>query len=188
VPCPVTIANPVGDAGEYYALGSLYGVRVHPVTGETSFHAGIDIPAPMFTNVRAILPGAVTVSRTGERAGQYLVVEHDNGMKSRYFHLSHRLVSVGERVRAGDIIGTVGQSGQVTGPHLHLEIYDSSGNRFDPEDCYLNSIRLAPYGYVAPVGSQDVPDENGFNWVPWAIGGGVLLIGGIIIFGIKRRN
>ncbi len=104
------------------AITSGYGWRIHPITGKRDFHEGLDIAAPLGTPVKAALPGKVThVGWTGGY-GRLVVVSHDNGIETRYGHLSEYAVEVGRRVSIGDTLGYAGQSGNATGPHCHFEI------------------------------------------------------------------
>lgn len=174
----MNIANPVGNINQAkFAVGSMYGWRVHPITGENSFHFGIDIPAPSGTNVRAADEGVVSVSKRSDSAGNMIKILHTNGFITVYMHLSVRHVNVGEIVRPGDIIGSVGQTGNVTGNHLHFEIIDAGGTRFNPLECYQESIDISPY----PIQTQQAPpppDDNGKipSWVWWA-GGSLAVVG-----------
>jgi len=103
-------------------ITSLFGMRNHPVLGETLHHDGIDISQPTGTPVKPLTSGVVTFS--GKKGGYGMMVEvtHDNGLTSRYAHLSTLSVREGEQVSLEQIIGQVGQTGLATGPHLHLEI------------------------------------------------------------------
>lgn len=103
-------------------ITSLFGMRNHPVLGETLHHDGIDISQPTGTPVKPLTSGVVTFS--GKKGGYGMMVEivHDNGLTSRYAHLSTLSVREGEQVSPEQIIGEVGQTGLATGPHLHLEV------------------------------------------------------------------
>jgi hypothetical protein len=96
------------------------------------FHDGIDIAAALGTPVQAIAAGRVTIAgRTGDGA-VVVEIEHAPGVFSRYGHLQPDLrVRVGQSVSAGDVVGSIGLTGNTTGPHLHFEIY-ASGEPVDP--------------------------------------------------------
>jgi len=103
-------------------LTSYFGKREDPLTGLGAFHPGVDIPAPMGEAVRVSGDGIVV---RAERAGNYgllIVVEHGGGITTYYGHLSKIEVVAGQEVRRGQIIGAVGATGRVTGPHLHYEV------------------------------------------------------------------
>jgi len=118
-----------------YVLSSLYGPRVHPVTGEYKNHGGIDFCADYGQNIYAAGSGEVIVANSsdswGGGYGYYVMIQHDNGLTTLYAHCSSITVTKGEYVSAGQTIGYVGSTGLSTGPHLHFEVYD--GGRQDPE-------------------------------------------------------
>lgn len=115
-----------------YRLSSSFNLRrKHPVTGRISPHHGTDFAMPSGTPVQAPANGKVIKSTHHPLAGNYLVVLHDNGYKTRYLHLSQRLAKVGQRVSMGDRIALSGNTGRSTGPHLHYEIIVND-NRVDP--------------------------------------------------------
>lgn len=96
------------------------------------FHDGLDIAAPLGTPVRAIAAGRVTIAGRMSDGAVVVEIEHSPGVVSRYGHLDPELrVRVGQSVSAGDVVGSIGLTGNTTGPHLHLEIY-SSGEPVDP--------------------------------------------------------
>jgi peptidoglycan DL-endopeptidase CwlO len=86
------------------------------------WHSGIDLAAARGTPVRATLPGVVRVIVSATGYGLHVVIDHGSGLSSLYGHLDTVLVNSGDDVFAGQIIGTVGSSGNATGPHLHFEI------------------------------------------------------------------
>lgn len=104
------------------AVSSSYGERTHPVTKEPVFHRGTDIKAPMGTPVHTPGCGTVVLSAAKDGYGETVEIAFADGTKMRFAQLSERLVTVGDEVSAGTIIGKVGMSGRyATGPHLHLE-------------------------------------------------------------------
>jgi murein DD-endopeptidase MepM/ murein hydrolase activator NlpD len=86
------------------------------------WHSGIDLAAARGTPVLATLPGIATVLVSVTGYGLHVVVDHGNGLSSLYGHLDTVLVANGDHVSAGEVIGTVGSTGNATGPHLHFEI------------------------------------------------------------------
>ena len=116
----------------YYRLSSLFGYRIHPITGKAHSHTGIDIPAPGNTPILACKSGQVVTSAYHYSYGNYVVIDHGNGNSTLYAHMSSRAVSEGQMVTQGQTIGYVGTTGSSTGNHLHLEVRDNY-TRVDPE-------------------------------------------------------
>ena len=109
------------------ALG--YGWQIHPNTGKVFFHSGMDLLAAAGTQVRAV--GAGTVAFAGEQGsyGNLVVVNHAKGRQTRYAHLRNIVVTAGQKIAKGDLLGTVGSTGEPTSSqsHLHFEVrYGSS--------------------------------------------------------------
>lgn len=102
-------------------VSSDFGERADPVNRKVSFHRGTDIKAPMGTPVHTPGCGKVVFSAFREGYGETIEIAYGDGSKMRFAQLSRRMVSVGDEVRAGTVIGKVGASGRATGPHLHLE-------------------------------------------------------------------
>ena len=112
-------------------ISSTFGQRVHPITKEPAFHNGMDIAAPYGTPVKATSSGDVTFAAERGAYGNLVEIDHGNGFVTRFAQLEACNVSVGDRVTAGTVIGTVGASGQATGPHLHFEVIEN-GEYKDP--------------------------------------------------------
>ena len=112
---------------------SKFGDRVDPMTGTSiRFHAGIDLRAAIGTEVLSLFNGIVTDTGYGAAGGYYVTVNHGNGIKSYYCHLSEITCEVGQRVSQYDVIALSGNTGKrTTGPHLHLGLY-IDGNPVDP--------------------------------------------------------
>ena len=99
---------------------SAYGYRVHPVTGDWSFHTGVDLGAGEGTPIYATRSGTVTTATYSDVYGNYVTINHGDGYSSLYGHMTHYVVYAGEYVSQGQIIGYVGSTGWSTGAHLHL--------------------------------------------------------------------
>lgn len=118
------------ETGGSVTLSVPFGSRVHPITGQTTNHSGIDIVLDAGTPVLAAAAGTVTEADFAPVDGQYIVLDHGS-LTTKYCHLSEIQVAVGETVSAGQTIGAVGQTGQSTGPHLHFEVAQN-GSLVDP--------------------------------------------------------
>ncbi|MEL3907170.1 MAG: M23 family metallopeptidase [Treponema sp.] len=112
-------------------LTSPFGYRKDPFTGAKSFHSGIDLAAPTGTPVKATLDGRVVETGFNRIFGNYVIISHDRGYQSLYGHLHSVSAKRGQYVGQGAVIGTVGNTGYSTGPHLHLSIY-KNGNMINP--------------------------------------------------------
>lgn len=99
-----------------------FGQRMDPFSGEAAFHPGIDIAEPYGRDVTATGDGLVIEAEPDAGYGRSILIDHGDGITTRYAHLSRIFVVVGEQVRQGEIIGAVGMSGRTTGPHLHYEV------------------------------------------------------------------
>jgi len=103
-------------------LTSDFGWRKDPFTGQRAWHAGIDIAAPEGTPVKAAGDGTVVFSGRMHGYGNLVVVEHAGGMRTYYGHNRVNQAAEGQKVRAGQVLAEVGQTGRATGPHLHFEV------------------------------------------------------------------
>lgn len=126
------------------ALG--YGWQLHPVRGQVFFHSGVDLLAAAGTPVLSVGKGIVAYAGPQGNYGNLVVVNHQAGKQTRYAHLDHIAVKVGSRVQQGDVLGTVGATGQpdLEQSHLHFEVrYQSSLGWVaeDPERYVKGSIK-----------------------------------------------
>lgn len=106
-------------------ITSLYGPRTHPITGKYHNHTGTDIAAPGGTEIKAVKGGVVVTSAYAPSSyGEYVVINHGNGISTLYAHMTRgsRKVKAGDVVSQGQVIGLVGSTGSSTGNHLHLEL------------------------------------------------------------------
>ncbi len=99
-----------------------FGYRTSPFTGQRQFHAGLDISTRLGTPIAAPAEGIVTFADMEGAYGRMLVLNHGYGLVTRYGHLNSFRVKVGQKVKRGQIIATVGNSGRSTGTHLHYEV------------------------------------------------------------------
>lgn len=112
-----------------------FGERIDPFNGEGAFHSGVDISSPFGTRIVAPADGVVLVTTEMGGYGRAIVIDHGNGISTRYGHLSGYAVTAGQSVHRGDVIGYVGASGRSTGPHLHYEVR-------------INDTPVNPYKYL----------------------------------------
>ena len=112
-----------------------FGERIDPFNGEGAFHSGVDISSTYGHPVIAPADGVVTFADNMTGYGRMLVIEHGNGISTRYGHLSGFAVASGQTVQRGDVVGYVGLSGRSTGPHLHYEVR-------------IHDVPVNPYKYL----------------------------------------
>lgn len=103
-------------------IGSGFGFRADPFTGQSALHTGLDFPAEPGTSIMAAAGGMVVTSDRHPAYGLMVEIDHGNGLITRYAHASKLLVKAGDLVRRGQSIAQVGTSGRSTGPHLHFEV------------------------------------------------------------------
>lgn len=134
-------------------ITSLFGWRVHPITGNRRFHAGTDLGAPAGTPILAAAKGQVTTAGWQGGYGLTVILNHSSAQQTLYGHMSEIFVQPGQVVEQGMVIGRVGSTGNSTGPHLHYEVrhltsdgwvaVNSSGQLQASLDQWLNSLRTA---------------------------------------------
>ncbi|MEA5618743.1 M23 family metallopeptidase [Cronbergia sp. UHCC 0137] len=123
-----TVAYYGGGSGMRFPLAvpapitSLFGWRIHPITGDRRFHAGTDLGAPMGTPVLATAKGQIETADWVGGYGLTVMINHASAQQTLYGHLSEIFVRPGQWVEPGTVIGRVGSTGNSTGPHLHYEI------------------------------------------------------------------
>lgn len=105
-----------------FIITSKFGPRIDPVEGIDGFHTGVDIGAPFNSPIHAAKDGVVITAKLSGNAGNAVVINHEDGTQTRYYHMNKILVKKGQKVSKGDIIGLEGSTGKSTGPHLHFEI------------------------------------------------------------------
>ncbi len=155
----VPLAGQAETGVEATKVTSEFGWRNDPFTGALRYHRGIDFKAAYGEGVPAAGDGRVVEAADNGAYGLTVVVEHTNGMKTRYAHLSAMGVGVGDRVLQGQEIGRVGQSGRATGPHLHFEVIQD-GRRVDPSMVValrgsgLGGLKLAGTAADFPTGGR----------------------------------
>ena len=121
----------------YTAFTSPFGWRIHPIQGYRKFHYGVDLAAPTGRPIYATRSGTVDTASYNGSAGYYVQINHGDGFRSIYMHMTHYVVSSGQHVSQGQVIGYCGSTGGSTGPHLHFGI-SYNGSYVNP----ANYIRI----------------------------------------------
>lgn len=112
-----------------------YGNRIHPTLGVKQFHNGVDLAAPSGSPILAAYDGSVIAAAYSSTMGNYIMIDHGDGLFTIYMHASSLAVSTGQSVSKGDRIGSVGSTGRSTGPHLHFSVR-------------LNGEYVSPWNYL----------------------------------------
>lgn len=123
-----TLLMPVNDA----QITSVFGERSNPITNDDESHKGLDLAAKKGSDIFAAADGTVTLAQKSNTYGNYIIIDHGNGLKTLYAHCNKLYKSVGDNVKRGDIIAAVGSTGQSTGPHLHFEVI-KNGEYMNPQ-------------------------------------------------------
>jgi murein DD-endopeptidase MepM/ murein hydrolase activator NlpD len=130
---------------DFRYIAATYGIRMHPWYKVLKMHNGIDFSVPLGTHVCATAAGTIEViERRYRNTGLSIVINHDNGYKTHYYHLDEAKVRLRQKVKRGDIIATVGNSGRAFAPHLHYEIW-KDGKPCNPVHYFFGSISPEDY-------------------------------------------
>jgi len=122
----------ISPLNENFKISAGFGLRTHPVFKTKKFHRGIDFIAPIGTPILATANGIIFETKKQDTGyGYHILIKHDEQYKTLYAHLNEILVSEGQKVQKGELIGTVGTTGNSSGPHLHYEVI-KEGKRVNP--------------------------------------------------------
>jgi murein DD-endopeptidase MepM/ murein hydrolase activator NlpD len=131
-----------------------FGLRIHPYYKITKFHKGMDFTAPQGTEVYVTADGVVeTYSQDKRGYGNHIIIDHGFGYKTIYAHLDRANVRRGQKVKRGDVIGFVGNTGMSLAPHLHYEVH-LNDNPVDPSNYYFNDLTAEEYERMIEIASR----------------------------------
>jgi murein DD-endopeptidase MepM/ murein hydrolase activator NlpD len=131
--------HPAGRPIEKGWISSYFGMRNDPFTGKRTMHKGIDFAGKEGSEVVAVAAGVVTWAGKHSGYGQLVEINHGKGLRTRYGHNEKILVEIGDRIKQGQVIATMGTSGRATGPHVHFEVV-KNGKAVNPTK-YIRSKR-----------------------------------------------
>lgn len=134
-------------------MASGYGWRVDPVYHIRRFHEGMDFTAPVGTDIFATGNGIVTYAGWRQGYGETIEIDHGFNYATRYAHCSKLMVRVGQKVKRGDVIALVGNTGKSTGPHLHYEVH-YLGRPIDPRNYYFYDLSPEDYDKMVQISSN----------------------------------
>ena len=125
-------------------IASGFGMRIHPIYGIAKMHNGLDFTAPQGTPIYATGDGQVTTAGQGTGTGNHVVINHGYGYETEYMHMVRIKTRPGQRVKRGEVIGWVGNTGASTGPHCHYEVH-INGNPVDPVYFFFNDLNAEEF-------------------------------------------
>jgi len=134
------------------ALASGFGNRIHPIYKVLKMHTGIDFASPIGTPVYATANGVIELIDTLKGYGKTVIIDHGFGYKTRYAHLNDFAVKIGTRVKRGEQIGCVGNTGVSTAPHLHYEVL-IDGKHANPVYYFFNDLNAEEYEKIVQLAS-----------------------------------
>ena len=135
--CGQQVMNPVMEENWAALISSPFGSRYHPIHKEYRMHNGVDIAVPTGTKIYSAVSGEVTAAGYSDSAGYYVSIRNQNGYTVTYMHLYSYTAAAGQKISAGQMVALSGNTGNSTGPHLHLAVQDAEGG-------YLNPVFMIP--------------------------------------------
>lgn len=136
-------------------MSSGFGKRIHPIYKTIRFHWGNDFTAPVGTEIYVTGKGKVVhVEKDRSGYGYHVIVDHGYGYQTLYGHMSEILVKKGQKVKRGEILGLVGNTGLSSAPHLHYEVI-KNGNKVDPVNFYFSDLSPEEYDMMIQLSSQE---------------------------------
>ena len=135
-------------------MASGYGYRIHPIYKTRKMHYGMDFSAKTGTEIYSTGDGVVSkVKRSKRGYGNYIKINHGFGYETLYAHMSKYIVKKGQKVKRGEVIGYVGNSGISTAPHLHYEVRKDN-KKIDPVNFYYNDLSPEEYEKMLEISLQ----------------------------------
>ena len=131
-------------------IASGFGMRIHPIYGIAKMHPGLDFTAPQGTPIYATGDGVVTTAGGGTGTGNHVIINHGYGYETEYLHMVRIKARAGQKVKRGEIIGWVGNTGASTGPHVHYEVH-INGSPVNPVYFFFNDLTAEQYDRVLKI-------------------------------------
>jgi len=146
--------QPVSNEDLLY-LHTLFGLRLHPKYGYVRPHKGLDFTAPVGAPIYATGDGEVERAEYSATFGNVVYIDHGFDFQTRYAHMTHFIVGKGDKVKRGQVIGYVGNTGDSVGPHLHYEVL-FKGEQINPINFFQRDLSNKEYERLVEVGSQSI--------------------------------
>ena len=135
-------------------MASGYGYRIHPIYKTRKLHTGMDFSAKTGTEIYATGDGVISKIRRSKRGyGNHVKINHGFGYETLYAHMSKYIVKRGQKVKRGEVIGYVGNTGTSVAPHLHYEVHKDK-RRINPINFYYNDLNPEEYEKMIEISSQ----------------------------------
>jgi len=136
-------------------MASGYGYRIHPIYKTRKLHTGMDFSAKSGTPIYATGDGKISKVRRSRRGyGNHVIIDHGYGYKTLYAHMKKYAVKKGQKVKRGEVIGYVGNTGTSVAPHLHYEVH-KDGKKINPVNFYFNDLNPEEYEKMLEISSQN---------------------------------
>ena len=136
-------------------MASGFGPRIHPIYKTKKFHYGMDFSAVSGTPIYATGDGKISKLRRSRRGyGNHVIIDHGYGYKTLYAHMKKYIVQKGQKVKRGEVIGYVGNTGTSVAPHLHYEVI-KDGRKINPANFYYNDLTPDEYEKMLEISSQN---------------------------------
>lgn len=126
------VYGPIMDIDWSGRISSNFGERIHPITEKKTFHDGVDIAVPTGTRLYAAITGQIITAHYSASAGNMVTIRTDSGWEVTYMHMDSLNVNAGQYILKGQLIGYSGNTGNSTGPHLHIQVHDTDGRKINP--------------------------------------------------------
>lgn len=144
--------QPISDK-DMKRFASGFGYRIHPIYKTKKFHSGVDLTAKIGTKIYATGDGVIKRAQYGRGYGKLVQIDHGYNYETLYGHMSKILVKKGQKVKRGDVIGLVGNTGTSTGPHVHYEVR-KNGRAVNPINYYLNDLTPEEFDEIIEVSTR----------------------------------
>lgn len=135
-------------------LASGYGIRFHPILKERIMHYGMDFSAKIGTPIYATGNGVVKKVSSKSAFGKHVIIDHGFGYETIYAHMSKFATKRGKKVRRGEVIGYVGNTGRSAGPHVHYEVH-KNGRRLNPVTFYSGDLNPVEFQKIKELANKD---------------------------------
>lgn len=136
-------------------IASGYGYRIHPIYKTRKLHTGMDFSAKSGTPIYATGDGKISKLRRSRKGyGNHVIIDHGYGYKTLYAHMKKYIVRKGQKIKRGEVIGYVGNTGTSVAPHLHYEVH-KNGRKINPVNFYYNDLTPGEYEKMLEISSQN---------------------------------